>query len=121
MVEKKVLVIDDDDDFRESIADLLRLRGYQVEVAEDGREALDRVDASMPGVILLDMRMPVMNGWEFARAFRAKHGHPAPIVVISAAADAQKRASEIGAEDWLGKPFDSHELFAAVDRNLSAG
>lgn len=120
MPSNKVLVIDDDEDLRDAIGDLLRIRGYDVEFAQDGREALDRLTAGLPAVILLDMRMPGMNGWEFARIFRQRHNHHAPLIVLTAAADAQERAAEIGAEDWLGKPFESSELFAVVARQIAS-
>jgi DNA-binding response OmpR family regulator len=119
MPRKKVLVIDDDDDLRQSIADMLMLRGYEVEVARDGQEALTRVADGLPGAILLDMRMPVMNGWEFARIFHERHDHLAPIIVLTAASDARARAVEVGADDWLGKPFELDELYDTVHRNVT--
>jgi CheY-like chemotaxis protein len=74
----------------------------------------------MPGVILLDMRMPVMNGWEFARAFAERHGRACPIVVVTAAENARLRAEEIGADAWLEKPFDVDAVLAAVERLIGA-
>jgi len=123
MLRKKVLVVDDDEDLRDSIATLLRRQGYDVEIARDGREALDLVavglpGAILPGAILLDMRMPVMNGWEFARIFRQRYDHLTPIIVLTAASDVRARAVEVGAEDWLGKPFELSELYQTVDRNI---
>jgi CheY-like chemotaxis protein len=72
----------------------------------------------MPGLILLDMRMPVMNGWEFAREYRARHGRAAPIVVVTAAEDARARAQEIGADAWLEKPFDLDDVVRMVAQFL---
>ncbi len=115
-----VLVVDDDEDLRDAIAELLRLRGFEVTQAANGRDALERIAQRRPGVILLDMKMPVMNGWDFARAFRQEHDTESAIVVITAAADAQERAAEIGADGWLGKPFESADLYAAVGRHLGA-
>jgi CheY-like chemotaxis protein len=74
----------------------------------------------MPGVILLDMRMPGMNGWDFAREFRARHGRACPIVVVTAAENARARAEEIGAEGWLSKPFELEDVLATVERHLAA-
>ena len=112
----KVLVVDDDDDLRSTIVDLLRARGYEVEAADNGAAALERIrDHGMPGTILLDMRMPVMNGWEFARIFHERHNRRAAIVVITAAADAHRFAREVDADGWLSKPFDDAELFAAIE------
>src|SRR4051794_11710909 len=99
--ESSVLVVDDDPDIRDMMAEVLEANGCSVTTASDGAEALQVVDQSMPDVILLDMRMPVMNGWEFAKRFRASHDHCARIVVVTAAADARERAKEVGAEGWL--------------------
>src|SRR5437762_6848437 len=102
-----VLLVEDDDDLREVEAGLLERAGYRVVTAREGREALDLVDEEMPGVIFLDMKLPGMDGWAFAREFRARHDHQARIVVITAASNARRRAEEIAADGVLGKPFDA--------------
>jgi DNA-binding response OmpR family regulator len=94
--------------------------GHRVFTAPEGAVALARVAEEMPGVILLDMRMPGMNGWEFAREFRARHGRGCPVVVVTAAENARQRAEEIGADGWLAKPFDLRDVLAEVDRHLAA-
>ena len=111
-----VLVLDDDRDLSTLVAYLLETEGYRVKTASDGRQGLEVVEQVMPGLILLDMKMPVMDGWAFAREFRARHGSRAPIVVLTAADDAKKRADEIGAAGWIGKPFDLDALVAIVGR-----
>lgn len=111
-----VLVVDDDPDLRAAIEMLLEDEGWRVVTAPDGRAALERVAEQMPGLILLDMRMPVMNGWDFARAFRERYGRAAPIVVVTAAEDAASRAEEIDAEGVLSKPFRIEEVIALVGR-----
>jgi CheY-like chemotaxis protein len=110
------LVVEDDADLLGLMEMILAEGGYGVRTASDGRQALERVAEEMPGVILLDMRMPVMNGWEFAREFRARYGHAAPIVVVTAAENAKGRAAEIGAEAWLAKPFDLDDVILLVAR-----
>jgi DNA-binding response OmpR family regulator len=114
----RVLVVEDDQDLSALLELVLSDAGYRVRLASDGRDALARVEEEMPGVILLDMRMPVMNGWEFAREFRARHGHTCPLVVVTAAENARLRADEIGAEGWLSKPFDLDEVLSMVERQL---
>lgn len=114
-----VLVVEDDLDLVTLLELVLQDAGYEVRTASDGRVALDRVAEAMPGVILLDMRMPVMNGWEFAREFRARYGHACPIVVVTAAENARARAEEIGADGWLSKPFDLQDVLDTVARNLA--
>src|SRR5690348_13526835 len=97
-----VLVVDDEPDIREIVRLFLTDAGYAVATARDGAEALRSVDEALPAVILLDMRMPVMDGWEFARRFRERHNHRAPIVVMTAAESARTRAAEVGADDYIG-------------------
>jgi CheY-like chemotaxis protein len=113
---KTILVVDDDGDLRELLRLLLESAGYAVETARDGREALQRVTAHPPAVVLLDMKMPVMNGWQFAEALRRDFNHRVPIVVVTAAEDARKSAQEVDAEGFLGKPFDLDDVLAAVAR-----
>ncbi len=111
----EVLVVDDDPDMLDLVLMTLEDSGYQTVGARDGREALERVSQHMPSLILLDMLMPVMDGWEFARRFHDRYGNAAPIVVSTAAENAQERAAAIGADDVLSKPFDLERLLATVD------
>ncbi|HVI73380.1 MAG TPA: response regulator [Anaeromyxobacteraceae bacterium] len=113
-----MLIVEDDPDLLSLVAMILRDAGYDVAAAEDGLQALARIEERMPGVILLDMRMPVMNGWEFAREYRARFARAAPIVVVTAAEDARARAQEIGADAWLEKPFDLDDVVRTVARFL---
>ncbi len=117
-VPRKILVVDDDRDLQTLVAFVLESEGYQVETASDGQQGLDMVERGMPALILLDMKMPVMDGWEFAREFHARYNSGAPILVLTAAEDARKRAEEIGAATWIGKPFDLDALVATVARHL---
>ena len=88
-VARRILVVEDDEDVRELIVSTLEDQAYAVDVASDGRQALERVAETCPELILLDMKMPGMNGWEFARRFHEQFGKVAPIVVVTASADAQ--------------------------------
>ncbi len=115
-----VLVVEDDADLLALEEMILLDAGYRVRTARDGRAALDRIGEEMPAVVLLDMRMPGMNGWEFAREFHARHGRAAPIVVVTAAENARARAEEIGAEGFLAKPFDIEDIVRAVERYAGA-
>jgi two-component system chemotaxis response regulator CheY len=109
-----VLVIDDDESIRDFLTTALTDEGYVVLTAANGRAALDILADVAPGLILLDMRMPVMNGWEFAGLYRQQPGPHAALVVMTAARDAIDRASQIEADGLLAKPFDLDELFAVV-------
>jgi CheY-like chemotaxis protein len=111
-----VLVIEDDPDMRGLLVLMLEEQGHIVRSAANGRAGLDAAHAVRPDVILLDMKMPVMDGWEFARRYRAGGGAPSPIVVMTAAEDPRKPAQDIGAAGWLGKPVELEDLFDTVRR-----
>jgi DNA-binding response OmpR family regulator len=115
---RAVLIVEDDPDLLVLEEAILAEAGYRVASAADGLEALAQVEREMPGLILLDMRMPRMNGWEFAREFRARHGNGCPIAVVTAAENARLRAQEIQADAWLEKPFDLEDVLALVARHL---
>ena len=116
---RPILVVDDDNALRRLLFLALTDEGYSVLEAPDGAVALARVHEAAPGLILLDMRMPVLDGWEFARRYRAGPGPHAPIICVTAAADAAAvaaRGAQIGAVASLSKPFDLDELLALVRR-----
>ncbi len=115
-----VLVVDDDEGIREFVAIALSDEGYEVATATDGAAALELVEQRPPAVILLDMRMPVMDGWAFTREYRRRPGPHAPIVVVTAARDAGDRAAQIGAEGVLPKPFRLAELLDVVGEFVSS-
>ena len=110
-----ILVVDDDPDLREFLRLMLTSIGFEVTSAANGQEALDDMEGHDPDLILLDMKMPVMNGWEFCRALEGRDSRP-PIVVVTAAPDPAGRAAEVHAEGWLGKPFENADLQAMVRR-----
>ena len=115
--DKSVLVVDDDDDLCGLVATVLRAEGYDVRTASNGAEALDDLhEHGVPNLILLDRKMPVMDGWEFARRLGAEYDHQPPVVVISAAENPGQRAADIGANGWIGKPFDLDWLVGTVDK-----
>jgi CheY-like chemotaxis protein len=110
-----VLVVDDDASILDTVTAILSGEGYDVVSAASGQEALDAVARKQPLLILLDMRMPIMDGWAVARALRAQ-GNSVPIVVMTAAESAQRWADEVGAEGFLAKPFGLDELLTIVER-----
>jgi two-component system chemotaxis response regulator CheY len=114
-----VLVVEDDDDLRGAVEWALDEEGYRVVTAANGAEALEQVDHEQPDLILLDMRMPVMDGWGFARSYRQRTESQVPIVVVTAAQDAARWALEIQAAGYLAKPFDIDELLQAVARHAA--
>lgn len=112
----KVLVVDDDEAIGEFVDWVLTDEGHEVSRAGNGADALQLLRVMVPDVILLDMRMPVMDGWQFADAYRNGDYQQAPIVVVTAARDATERANEIRADGYLGKPFDIDDLLDTIKR-----
>jgi len=117
---KTILVVEDDEGIRFIVRKALESLGYLIKSAANGLEALELLRREgVPQMILLDMQMPVMDGWRFAAELKASQGKYIPIVVMTAAGDAEKRAADIHAEAWLGKPFSLKDLQATVKRIMS--
>jgi CheY-like chemotaxis protein len=117
---KTLLLVEDDEDLRDVVRDALQNDARRVLEAEHGRDALELIDKhGLPDLILLDMNMPIMNGWQFAQELRDRQLWRVPVVVLTAAHDALRSAQEIGAAGFLGKPFDMSSLYSVVDRHLN--
>jgi CheY-like chemotaxis protein len=110
--------VDDEPAIREVLVSALEDEGYEVYAAPNGLAALDSVLAHPPDLILLDMRMPVMDGWAFAGAYRRLPGPHAPLVVVTAARSPRDWAASVGADGVLAKPFDLDHLLDTVTRLL---
>jgi CheY-like chemotaxis protein len=109
-----VLIVEDDEDLREMMAQLLTLEGFHTATVANGREALEYLHESMkPDVILLDLMMPVMDGWEFRRQQQADPAlAPVPVIVLSALDHG--RGSDLEADAFLKKPLDFDRLLSLV-------
>lgn len=116
---RPVLVVDDNLALLATVGDILESEGYAVERAANGHAALAVFDRVRPALILRDMGMPTLNGWQFTAELRAR-GLDIPVVVMTAALDAQRWAGEVGAAGYLAKPFDLMELLTVVQRFLGA-
>ena len=114
MPDVRVLVVDDEPDIRATVTAMLEIEGYAVEEAMNGAAALEVIEADPPDIILLDMRMPILDGWGFAEQMRLR-GHAIPIVVMTAARDAARWATEIAATAFIAKPFGYDDLIEAVE------
>jgi len=115
-----VLVVDDDSSARKLMSILLKAEGYHVMLAESGKQALEMVAASPPDLILLDLLMPDMNGFEVAEKLKAHApAQQIPIIVLTAMTDrnTRLRALQLGADEFLAKPIDRAEL-AVRARNM---
>ena len=106
--KRRILVVDDEEGFRDGVADLLSMEGYAVSVARNAVEAVSMLPDFRPEVILLDLRMPLLDGESFLRGIR---GLPAsrdvPVVLISAKEELPVIASRYGAAGYLSKPFEA--------------
>lgn len=109
-----VLVVDDESDIREAVSELLEDEGYEVVSARDGAEALRKAHEFHPSLVLLDLMMPGMNGWEFrARQKDDPELSRIPVIILSALG----RTAGIDAAAFLQKPFELDELLSAVRRH----
>ena len=119
--EGTVMVVDDSDDIRTLICMNLRCKGYQVLEAANGEEAVELATRSHPGLILMDLSMPVMDGYEATRRIKALPGFcEVPVVAISAFCDPSNnhRALEAGCAECVSKPIDFPSFNSLVSRYL---
>ncbi len=119
MGDSPILVVDDDPSILATVSEILEFEGYPVRTATNGAEALQLIEQEPPSLVLLDMRMPVLDGWGFARRL-GERGVRLPIVVMTAAQDARRWAEEIGAAGYVPKPFELPELLDTVERLRAA-
>ncbi|MGX2995622.1 response regulator transcription factor [Streptomyces sp. JNUCC 64] len=120
--QQRVLIVDDEPAVREALQRSLAFEGYATEVAVDGADALERVAATRPGLIILDIQMPRMDGLTAARRIRAA-GNRVPILMLTARDTVGDRVTglDAGADDYLVKPFELDELFARVRALMRRG
>ena len=115
MAASYVLVVDDDPAIRGLVGDALRSEGYAVDLAAHGREALEAMRARKPSAVVLDLMMPVMDGFSFMEACHLEQlCDGVHIVVISAVHDALQRISEVPVTACIAKPFDLDDLVRTV-------
>ena len=111
----RILVVDDEPPVREALSRALRLEGYDVEVAEDGAEALDAIASTPPDAVVLDVLMPRLDGLQTTRQLRSS-GDRTPVLMLTAREGVADRVAglDAGADDYLVKPFALEELLARL-------
>lgn len=118
---QRILVVDDD----ENIVRLLRLylldAGYDVTVARDGSEALDRFREDAPDLVLLDVMMPVINGWEVLRMLRGESETPVILLTSRDMVEDKVRGFGLGADDYIVKPFEPQEVLVRIQARMRKG
>jgi CheY-like chemotaxis protein len=117
-MEHYILVVDDDPGILDCIEQTLALEGYAVRTAAHGEAALACIAAAPPAVILTDLAMPVMDGWQLLQALRAQ-GVAAPIVFMSAGTRVAEEADRHAADGYIAKPFELDELVRVVQRTAT--
>jgi len=119
----RLLIVEDDDVIREVLVFTLADEGYAVETAADGQAALEQLAVSTPDVILLDMMLPVMDGWEFLTVRQQRQLAPeAKVVIISASRRATHvPPAELGVSAVVAKPFDLEHLLGAIQSCVTRG
>jgi DNA-binding response OmpR family regulator len=115
----KILLVEDHEELWDFLSRRLRRRGFDVVLAHDGQQALDQVRAEAPDIVLLDMNLPVMDGWTVARTLRAE-GNRISVIALTAHAMAadKERAIEAGCDDYHPKPVDFNKLLLQIDEAL---
>jgi DNA-binding response OmpR family regulator len=108
-----LLVVDDDLDIVQTLGLCLKAEGYRVALARNGLEALELALAERPDAVLLDLMMPVMDGWQFAQELRARK-LSLPLLILSADHAVERHAGALSAAAHLSKPFDLDELLSKV-------
>src|SRR6266516_3723272 len=116
-----VLVVDDDPQVRELVRVNLEMEGYSVREAANAEEGLSAVEDDAPDLILLDVMMPQVDGWEMLRRVQERHGIGSiPVVMFSGQLDASSEAAERGAQGFVGKPFDLRALIEQTKQIVPA-
>lgn len=119
MPDGKILIVDDEEDLAENMADFLELEGYDVEVCFSGEQALEHVDSHLPALILLDIQLTGIDGLEVLRQVKEKHPD-LPVIMVSASSQkgTKEKIQEYRGEALVLKPYDQDELLALIANYL---
>ena len=118
MEKAKVLIVEDDRNIAKLLEMYLLKAEYEVDVAFDGAEGFEKFRKAEPDLILLDVMMPVMDGWQLCRAIRAVSNVPIIMLTAKSEVDDKVAGLKIGADDYMTKPFDMKEVLARVEAVL---
>jgi CheY-like chemotaxis protein len=120
----KILLVEDQEMNRDMLSRRLRKRGYEVEIAVDGAEGLEKAKSTSPDLILMDMSLPVIDGWEATRRLKADdETKGVPIIALTAHAMStdREKAMEAGCDEYETKPVELPRLLAAIEKLLPGG
>jgi DNA-binding response OmpR family regulator len=116
----RVLIVDDDDELAEVLRQALRESGYAVATVRHGAAALELIGQIQPDLILLDLRMPIMDGWSFVTQYRRSGKASGRVVLLSGHPNVRDISASLGVDAFVGKPFELTELLGTVQRQLAA-
>jgi two-component system alkaline phosphatase synthesis response regulator PhoP len=117
MKQKKILIADDNEQIRESLASILEDEGYAIWIAKDGAEALRKAREIVPDILILDVMMPEMSGYEVCRTIKSDPDLKKTFVLMLSAKGQEtekERGKEVGADEYLVKPFSPSEIVARI-------
>jgi two-component system, OmpR family, alkaline phosphatase synthesis response regulator PhoP len=123
MDQKKILIADDNENIREALTYLLEDEGYQLRLAKDGADTLQQVKEFRPDIILLDIMMPEVNGYDVCRAVKSDPSLQKTYVIMLTAKGQvaeQERGKEVGADEYVVKPFSPMDILSKIKHVLDA-
>ena len=115
-MQENVLVVDDHPEIRDLMVKILERRGYRVSTASDGHDALTQFALARPDLVITDLSMPGLNGYQLCRLIRGISS--VPVLIMSAQKGVEEKAYETGADAFVSKPFDMEALWAEIDELL---
>ena len=118
---RTILIVEDNAGVRQIVCDTLADEGWPVQAAQDGQQALDLAEQQRPALVVLDLAVPVRDGFAVAAQLRSAYGDSLPILVISGDGYTAEKAERVGAYAYLRKPFDLSDLVEVVRRGLGGG
>ena len=116
MMQENVLVVDDHPEIRDLMVKILERRGYRVSTASAGHDALTQFALARPDLVITDLSMPGLNGYQLCRLIRGISS--VPVLIMSAQKGVEQRVYEMGADAFVSKPFDMEALWAEIDELL---
>jgi DNA-binding response OmpR family regulator len=115
----RILVVDDNRDILDLVQRVLLTYGYDVAIARDGLEALQQESTMQPDLVVLDVNLPTLDGWEVCRRIKARRDVPVMLLTVRAERADLERSYDAGADDHLPKPFDIAEFLSRIDRLMA--
>jgi len=116
-----ILVVDDETHIRTLLKITLEIESYQVTLANDGQEALDKISAQIPDLILLDIKMPNLNGWQVLEKIKSdEKTRNIPVIMVTAFGqkEARQRSFDLGVDEFISKPFETKTLLESIRKIL---